>query len=92
MIGVSEFHQGSGGNTQGFSQNADIHQGDIPLAALHTADIASSQPAFEGQHFLRKPLGLSQRCQPFAELFLDVQNSTQKKKMLCVGLLSGHVL
>lgn len=88
----SEFHQHSGGNPQGFSQNTDVHEGNIALAALDTSDIAASQPAFERQHFLRQPLGFSQLCQPFAELFLDVQNSTQKEKMLCVGLLSGHVL
>ncbi len=92
MMFFSEFHQRSGGNIQGFSQNADVHEGNVALTSLHATHIAASQPAFERQLFLRQPLGFSQRCQPFAELFLDVQHGTQRKKMLCAGLLSGHVL
>lgn len=92
MIGLSEFHQRSGGNSQGFSQNADVHEGNVALTSLHTTHITASQPAFERQLFLRQPLGFSQCCQPFAELYPHVHGSTPKERMLCAGLLSGHVL
>lgn len=87
-----EFHQNSRRNAQRFCQHADIYERDISLSALNATHVTASQATFEGQLFLRQPLGFSHCCQLSAEFFLDVQNSTQKEKMLCVGLLSGHAL
>ena len=80
MILLSKFHKGSGRYFQGFCQNTNVHERYIPLATLNSANVTSGQPTFERQRFLRQPLGLSQFCQSFAKLFLDVQNSIPKGK------------
>lgn len=80
MILLSKFHKGSGRYFQGFCQNTNVHERYIPLATLNSANVTASQATFEGQLFLRQPLGFSHCCQLSAEFFLDVQNSITKGK------------